>query len=873
MEEVDLLQATIDVIGEADNEIGGFRQTRVASFTEAAEAAPDSFEWSGGNLVSYGRNPTEMSGLPWIRLDSDGRLFEVTAVVALGGGDYQVQVDLAGATAPVTSKSSVPGAVTFVGLQVLLVNPQYVPVGGWIRATGDDNWYEVVAKSGSVVTIVNPHGFIVPSGLNTIDYSPNPVVSVIIDQIEVESVLNWPDSGFVAIDGVLYHYTSKTLAPMVLEGITYFDANQEILGLAGDHSEGAIVTDVTREFSGLEQTRNAMLVDYANGEDLNAQGRNLGVLRYPFLESDDVFREIIKALAYNPRGTMFGLELALDAMVGRGNYELYEDLVNHPCTVFVRLLGSAATTDRSEGKTFLTGPEPVDPTTTTSLDIGGTVVNRGTVYSVRLKDHIHDGDFRAAKPSGLQIEDIPGSPVQAWTYVGTGGSTEAANVTLLPGIGVQITHAIVASWSYYTEARRFLNQTTDWSVDCVFHVPVSASLGNTTTRLRQLCVMVADGEHYVGWGCMEIPGNPAACYIRMISGSSWLPTYGGIFKGNYNTIRLTKTGGADGIVGLWINGDLVGYEKRSAFTGVTSNRTIDFGVLDSGAPTTVAGVWSQLSFNIHTKNFDFWNLYHDAATLGAPNDIQIATSEFLSGDVGKRIETTGSGATNSYGGNNNGKFEVSAFTDVNNIEVQGVTQEAAASMIGSSDPLRIVVDERKQQFVFPDDLGKEIVLLDSAQGNNGTYVIEKLFHPNGVDDLAADFDTPLRTVTNICEVEEPAPSFEFVAETGVSFRLDPVFVSEGSMSFVMSAAGSESGGTLTLREALPSADDIVDVWYNEVLSALILLDLNVKNEIVQLLPEILWQYYPFYLSDPFGFVATYLDDLTAAGVIPEYSVE
>jgi hypothetical protein len=343
-------------------------------------------------------------------------------------------------------------------------------------------------------------------------------------------------------------------------------------------------------------------------------------------------------------------------------------------------------------------------------------------------------------------------------------------------------------------------------------------------------------------------------------------------KAVYYSIQLRKRGGYDGVVELLVDGKVVDREARADFTVVATNRRIRFGIHVTSAPITVYGDLVQLSFNIHTPGYDYWNLYEDNATAGAPNDIQITTSEFQSGDVGKRIEVQGSTVTNPYGGNNNGKFEVSAYTDANNIEVQGVEQVDGAS-VETVNPLRITVDPRKQQFVFPDDLGKEIVLLDSAQGNNGTYVIEKLLHPDTFDDLEADFSTRLRTVTNVCEIEEPTPSFEFVSETAINFRLNPVFVTEGSLDIILSDAGSESGGTLTLREALPGGDFIVDVWYNEVLSALVLLDFSIKNEIVQVLPDLLWQYYPFYLSDPLGFVRAYLDDITAAGVIPEYFVE
>lgn len=875
MQEVELLQATVDAIGEADNEIGGFRQTRVVTYTETGAATPASFLSLFNQLFSIGRDPVELSVGDWIRGAGSTRLFQITAINP-SPGFWEVVVDQVNGPFPATGGGTFTGTVTWDGTTTVWTDqPEVIAIGDWISSPNPAilSWFEVIGKNGNYLTIANPNGFVIPIvvDVGTALYSSDPNVYLVVDELEVESVLNWPDSGFVAVGGILYAYAGKSLSPMKLTGLTHFDASTEIVGLYQTHRVGDVVTDVTRDFSGLELARNAILVDYADGEDLNALGRNYGVLRYPFLASDDVFRKIVKALAYNPRGTMFGLELALDALIGEGNYELYEDLVNHPCTVFVRLLGDAALEDRSTGKAILTGPEAVDPTSTTSVAITGTVITRGTVYSVRLKDHVHDGDFRTVKPSALQIEDVAGSPVQAWTYDGTGGSTEGTNVTQLAGLGVQFTHTGV-SVSKYTAARRFIDRNTDWSVDCTLRIPASATLSNFTTRYRQLCVTVQDGEDDVGFGFRD--SGAFVVGISLLSGFGAVGTGSAITKDAYVPLQLRKTGGYDGLVELLSYGKVIASAPRSAFTSSTSARSIEFGIDHNLAPSTVQGIFTQLSFSVRPRSKDYWNLYHAAATLGVPDTIQIATSEFLAGDVDKRIEILGSGITNAYGGNNNGKFEVSVFTDVNNIEVQGVEQEDAAATVGSTEPLRIIVDSRKQQFVFPDDLGKEIVLLDSAQGNNGSYVIEKLLDPDDPTiDLEADYATRLRTVTNICEIVLPAPGFEFVAETAINFRLDPVFVAEGSMSFVLSDAGSESGGTLTLREALPSASDIVEVWYNEVLSALVLLDFSIKNEIVQLLPDILWQYYPFYLSDPLGFVRAYLDDITAAGVIPEYFVE
>lgn len=861
MDEVGLLQATVDSVGEADNEIGGFRQTRVTVFTQAEADTPDSFEWFG-TLTSYQRNPTEMAVLPWIRLGSDGRLFKVTGITSLGGGDYRVDVDLAGATAPQTSITPVSGTGNYNGTLVVLDAPEEVPIGGWIRATGDPNWFEVVGKSGNTVTIANPHGFTIPVGITTLEYSPNPVIYIVTNEIEVESVLNWPDAGRVAIDNVLYQYTSKSLSPMKLEGITHFDANQEVLGFAQNHSVGAVVTDVTRDTSALELTRNAMLVDYADGTDLNVVGRNVGVLRYPFLQSDDVFREIIKAVAYNPRGTIFGLELALDALVGPGNYELYEDLINYPCTVFIRIVAGVSVTEGSEGKAYLTGGEQVFPNSQTTLTLGGSVVNRGAIYSVRLSDHYGEGDFRNTKPSGTTPH---------WTYNGTGGSSEAANVILTPGVGIRISH-VAASVSYYWFRRRFEKQYSDWSVDLVMGIPTAATLSTNTADNQQVAVQAIDGEHMVSFGLYQDGVDSSKFWIVLTSEDTIVGTAYQLSKDTMYAIQMRKRGELNGVVDLLIDGNVVDSQPRADFTTADAGRRFYFGILKSSAPATVLVDMSSLSFTVRTPGYDYWNYYEDAAAITAPNIVTIFPAAFIAGDVGKRLEIMNSGVTNPYGGNNNGRYVVSQYLSGTQVEVEGAVVNGGATFSGSTHPRRIIVDPQRHQFEYPADLGKEIVILDSDQGNNGTYVIEKLLDPNTLVNLAA-WQTPVLQKTNVCEILEPVPLFSFVAESGVSYRVDPVFVTGSNHMAVLSDAGSESGGAVTLRQSLWLANYYVDVYYSQVLSALVLLDITVGNEKVQLLPEILWQYYPFYISDPTGYISAYIDDLTAAGVIPELVVE
>jgi len=63
------------------------------------------------------------------------------------------------------------------------------------------------------------------------------------------------------------------------------------------------------------------------------------------------------------------------------------------------------------------------------------------------------------------------------------------------------------------------------------------------------------------------------------------------------------------------------------------------------------------------------------------------------------------------------------------------------------------------------------------------------------------------------------------------------------------------------------------VMYSNVLSAQALLNALIVNQIIAEIPDLLFSHYPFYIADPLGFVRTYLDSITAAGVIPDFLIE
>jgi len=191
----------------------------------------------------------------------------------------------------------------------------------------------------------------------------------------VETTLGWETSGYFYLEGYLYKYTGVTTAPTYgeLTGVSYYDVGgyyagdatapnppSYVSGAAKDHEELKEVVDYTRVYSALDKMRRTFLVDYATGTDLDTLARNIGVLRESgLINTDSIFREVVKAIAYSPRGTTYVLELYLDAVFGAGNYQIFEDMTNSGYTT---RLGQ--TVVNNPGQIFITAD--LTPSTTST---------------------------------------------------------------------------------------------------------------------------------------------------------------------------------------------------------------------------------------------------------------------------------------------------------------------------------------------------------------------------------------------------------------------------------------------------------------------------------------------------------------------------
>lgn len=669
----------------------------------------------------------------------------------------------------------------------------------------------------------------------------------------VETTNEWPDTGKVALDGVVYYYTGKTATTFT--GITHIAAGASVAGARIQHRVDSTVTDLSREYNALDLLRRGFLVNYAEGDDLSALGRNLGVDRLPIFRDDDEFRAVIKALAYSPRGTMLSLELALESFLGAGNFEVYEDLILYPNTVFIRIDPSVFVEEGSFGKAFfnpvewdqLAGGQDTLVLSRTPLDVG----------SVILKDLEELFNFEQAKPSALTYEYWPGeTPASAFTYAGA--ESEATQVTVITGTGVELVSGAGGTVFYEmldTQGARIAADSYT-EVSALLMIPTGAVIG---TDKNQTSISIKDGAFEVNVG---VDGTGVGLFAST----------GGGFLGNTLATSLdvwyeitVKKFGIDHAE-LWIDGNLISSVLYSLFTVATADHQVEWGI--RGVPLAGMKVQvRQIGFEIKTTT-DYWVARGVAGSVATANPTRFNDNIALlgSGDADKDLIITGSVASNPQGGNNNGRFYIWTYVSSGVAEVQGRLQSEAAT-VETANPTRITVED-EEGFTYPDDLGKQIIIYGSSVGNDGIYVIDTLLEPGTLADFAS-YDTPIIGArTNICEVVAAT----FVSEVDLTYQLRPVFVTEAGLDWVLSDASSFSGDTLTLRQGLWANNLVMETRYSDVLTAQLLKNTEVENEIYDIGPPVLYEYYPFYLSDFMGLIRAFVDTITAAGVIPEFEI-
>ena len=675
----------------------------------------------------------------------------------------------------------------------------------------------------------------------------------------VETTEGWPAVGRCAVEGVPYTYTGKTATSFT--GIQHIRAGESTAGAAMIHHVEAEVTDISRERSFMEQLRRAMLINYADGEDLNVIGRNFGLIRHPVFTEDDVYREVIRGVAYNPKGSMLGLELALTGMAGAGNFEVYEDLIRYPCQVFVRLTGDALThsAQKGSGKAWLTELywDALRGTAET-LDLSATPL---FVYGVQLKPLQEVFDFRTVRPSDVVYPYYPGiTPASAFTYAGA--LSEGTSVAVENG-QTKLT-AGSAGTVYYrmldTQGAR-LTAESDWVVALLLSIPTAATL--KAGELEQASLAVSDGAFRISAGL----GSDLAFGLFATSGGGFLGTTVTLSRNTYYTAELKKTGAW---VELYLNGQSISRVAYSAFSGApNTDHRVELGI--RGAPNSGMALWvKQLRASIQTPT-DYWSDRGVDGEVLTANPVQLdiggTTHTFLATDVGKPLRTYGSAAANAQGGSNNGRWRIATYVSPTEVTLRGIERADAQTSSGAPTQITIPWTDGRGSFVYPDDLGKSIVISGSHSGKDGTYLITQLFNPDtGADYATETFSGTKRART--CQVSAAT----FTTEVGLTWELLPNFVDESGLPFEQSGAGSFSGTVLTLREPLWANDLVMEILAIDEHAAQMLTAQSCITRVNSEGPPPTYSYYPWFIVDPLGMLRPFVDQLTVAGVVPEYFI-
>lgn len=159
------------------------------------------------------------------------------------------------------------------------------------------------------------------------------------------------DDAKLLLGGEIVLATGRTAAdPFMFTGLS----RAQFSTTARVHPVGTLVFDLSRNASAIDKLRRGFLVDWATGYDLDVIGSNLGLRKCPGL-SDAQWRAVIKAVAYLPKQTVHAFDVALEALVGAGNYTIDERLITDPWTVFVEVVVALSTSLR--GRFFLNGGE------------------------------------------------------------------------------------------------------------------------------------------------------------------------------------------------------------------------------------------------------------------------------------------------------------------------------------------------------------------------------------------------------------------------------------------------------------------------------------------------------------------------------------
>jgi hypothetical protein len=844
----EILKATVDIIGEADNDIGGILATRLVA--AHVWGGLDGLLVNGTNRMTVPRD-TFMAGMVGWEVDVLGTII---AGPAGNRGSYKIATVenarsvllqyLDGASPTFTAETvswrtaslQVESAFGFPVRDHLLgvwcgMNEASLSYGGTHVAPGD-HWFRGVgpqrtSRLGGTVRAAALSRFVVdepffavtdwqaelwvqPLATANGNEGPHRITSI-ISAYEVEVT-----PAFAAAE-VEVAFSLKT-----------YDADGY---LTEDQRENTEVDDASGSIALLDLMRRALCVDHAFDDDLDRCGRNLACSR-PRGMRDEIYRRYLFVRAFLPAATLYAFEQVLTALFPHGGWvmdvnhpypnsdplgwTIYEDLANYPCQVFL-LLPALALSTIYTGRTLLSAEEDLTSDTAVQVTVGETPQ---TVRAVTLRDVMQD----LAIP-GLVV--LPSADSPAWTFEAEGG-TEA--IFAVAAGGLQQLQSTVNGGRYQRLSPWMggLGEPLVQSLSTWFRV---VALGATPTdHPWALCIRDGSREYCLKWRNNHmLLGSHMDVAVTSV-GLTALGTAWHLVTLVHRRVVLRDAVTED-VIEAWLDGVLVLSALASSFSVSTGRRLLSFGYFNCAANQKWKVLWARVrALSTNTRNY--WNLRRRDGQLATSSPLLTsALGLFSPTDTGLRVRLR----PTTYASNRG--LYLATYVGPTQLSLAGVPV-AGAEVEGTS------LKTDTPQFV-PEDVGRQARLVGAAHNGAGPY-----------------------TVTAWISSREVTLSGTFTTEDGISFQFEPTFATETGIDWELVGASTAIGKVLTLRDPLPEAASLVRAAYTTIPSGQVL-----RNELVQNANADPGMYYPFYLLDVDQGTRDILEDVKAAGVRLRYARE
>jgi hypothetical protein len=635
---------------------------------------------------------------------------------------------------------------------------------------------------------------------------------------------------------------------VTLAGTVFATDETDVWFVLKTYQESGYLTDLQREdrevidgsrgYSTIDQLRRSIFVDFAEGEELDVIGGNLGVARTRIM-SDEIYRRFIKVRAYLPATTIHALEMVLQAIFPQGGWIIYEDLVNRPNEVFLELPTMALGSD-FEGRGFLApsgvfpistatissrGYELVTSATSTTLTVSHTPI---TVSKVELQDVVQN----------LGMGVLPSADTPAWTYINE-GDTEGNVFSVAAGklSQTQSGAPTVNGGRYEITVAQFddtygaeVEVTAWWRADTLTAVngyPWHLGIEHDAID-RQVFLMWSDTQVILGQSDETVQDGPVTPVAD-------------IDDGNWHHFRLKVMVREEGNFAVaHLDGENLFGEVNLSGYNTTTVKEFSFGYVNNANSQDWTVEWDNVRTVSKTPR-NYWNIGRDDGSLALASAILTsAAGLFVSGDTGKVVRTYGMADNRNYG------LWAATYTSATQLTLSAI-QRTGATVSGQTTGSTVATVTLDNPLFLPEDVGKSVTISGSGLGNDGTYTVLSWVNARQI------------TVNN---------AGGFTDETGLTWEMDVAFQNESNMRWELVDTGTFVTTALTLRDALPLANTPARVHYTAVLSAQTLTNEFVRNEgSGGAEPNI---FYPLYLFDVDLETRAIFDDVTAAGVIPRY---